>query len=204
MKKFAIFASGSGSNAQVLFDHVASGAIPGVVACLVCDRPGAGVIERAEQAGVETLVYRPRDFATKGDYEAEVVRELQARDVDYVVLAGYMRLCGPTFLAAYAGRTINVHPSLLPMFPGATAIADAVAAGVKYTGVTVHFIDEGMDTGPIIRQETVRVHVDDTLESVAAKIHEVEHRLLPEVTKALVSGSLRMEHGKALFTSGGM
>ncbi|KEO81545.1 phosphoribosylglycinamide formyltransferase [Tumebacillus flagellatus] len=192
-RKFAIFASGSGSNAQVLFERAADGTIPGEVACLVCDRPGAGVLERAEKAGVPALVYRPRDFADKAAYEAELVRELRARGVEFVVLAGYMRLCGPTFLEAYGGRTINVHPSLLPMFPGATAIADAFAAGVKYTGVTVHFIDEGMDTGPILRQETVHVEADDTLESLAAKIHEVEHRLLPEVTRLLVSGELRME-----------
>jgi phosphoribosylglycinamide formyltransferase-1 len=204
MKKFAILASGSGSNAQVLFEHVAKGVIAGEIACVVCDRPGAGVIERAAKAGVEALVYRPRDFADKAAYEAEVVRELQARGVEYVVLAGYMRLCGPTFLAAYAGRTINVHPSLLPMFPGATAIADAFAAGVKYTGVTVHFIDEGMDTGPIIRQETVHVQSDDTVESLAQKIHAVEHRLLPEVTRMLVDGTLWMENGKAILKSGGI
>lgn len=203
-RKFAIFASGSGSNAQVLFERVADGTIQGEVACLICDRPGAGVIARAERAGVETLVYRPKEFATKADYEAEVVSQLQARGVEFVVLAGYLRLCGPTFLAAYAGKTINVHPSLLPMFPGLTAIQDAFEAGVKYTGVTVHFIDEGMDTGPIVRQETVYVEAGETLETLANKIHAVEHRLLPEVTRALVSGTLRIEEGIAIFSSGGM
>ncbi|MBL0389239.1 phosphoribosylglycinamide formyltransferase [Tumebacillus sp. ITR2] len=204
LRKFAIFASGSGSNAQVLFERVADGTIPGEVACLVCDRPSAGVIERAEKAGVDALVYRPREFADKAAYEAQVVADLQARGVEFVVLAGYMRLCGPTFLAAYGGRTINVHPSLLPMFPGATAIQDAFDAGVKYTGVTVHFIDEGMDTGPIIRQETVHVEANDTMESLSQKIHAVEHQILPEVTRALVSGELRMSQGQAIFTSGGM
>lgn len=191
--KFAIFASGSGSNAQTLFDRVADGTIDGEIACVICDRPGAKVIERAAQAGIETLVFDVKEMGGKDAYEAEVVRELQARGVEYVVLAGYMRLCGPTFLAAYSGRTINLHPSLLPLFPGKDAIGDALAAGVKYTGVTVHFIDEGMDTGPIIRQETVMIDPDDTRETLAPKIHAAEHRLLPAVTADLIAGRIHFE-----------
>jgi len=191
--KFAIFASGSGSNAAVLFANVRDGSISAELACLVCDRPGAGVIERAEQAGVPVLVYDVKALGGKESYEAQVVADLQARGVEYVVLAGYMRLCGPTFLAAYKGRTINLHPSLLPLFPGKDAIGDALAAGVKYTGVTVHFIDEGMDTGPIIKQETVHIAIDDTRETLTAKIRAAEHRLLPEVTAQLVAGRLESE-----------
>ena len=190
VKKFAIMASGSGSNAQVLFDSVREGKMEGEIACLFCDRPGAKVIERAEAAGIDTVVFSPKEFASKDDYEAAIVREFQARGVECVVLAGYMRLCGSNFLAAYAGKAINLHPSLLPLFPGKDAIGDALAAGVKYTGVTVHFIDEGMDTGPIIRQETVMIEPDDTRETLASRIHAAEHRLLPEVTALLLSGKL--------------
>lgn len=193
VKKFAIMASGSGSNAQVLFDSVRDGNIDGEIACLFCDKPGAKVIERAEQAGVPTVVFSPKEFANKDEYEAAIVREFQARGVEFVVLAGYMRLCGPAFLAAYAGKTINLHPSLLPMFPGKDAIGDALAAGVKYTGVTVHFIDEGMDTGPIIRQETVMIDPDDTRETLAPRIHAAEHRLLPQVTDELLSGKIEIK-----------
>jgi phosphoribosylglycinamide formyltransferase-1 len=193
---FAVMASGSGSNAQVLFDRVQDGTIPADIACVVCDKPGAKVIERAEQAGIPVVVLSPKELGGKEAYEAEVVRELQARGVQYVVLAGYMRICGPTFLAAYANKTINLHPSLLPLFPGKDAIGDALAAGVKYTGVTVHFIDEGMDTGPIIRQETVMIDADDTRETLAPRIHAAEHRLLPEVTRLLVSGKIAVENGQ--------
>ncbi|MGB8954956.1 MAG: phosphoribosylglycinamide formyltransferase [Tumebacillaceae bacterium] len=194
VKKFAIMASGSGSNAQVLFDSVRDGKIEGEIACLFCDRPGAKVIERAEAAGIATLVFSPKEFAGKDEYEAAIVREFQVRGVEYVVLAGYMRLCGPNFLAAYAGKTINLHPSLLPLFPGKDAIGDALAAGVKYTGVTVHFIDEGMDTGPIIRQETVMIDPQDTRETLAPRIHAAEHRLLPEVTALLLSGKIEAKN----------
>jgi phosphoribosylglycinamide formyltransferase 1 len=195
-KQLAVMASGSGSNAQVLFDRVQDGTIPADIACVVCDKPGAKVIERAEQAGIPVVVLSPKELGGKDAYEAAVVRELQARGVEYVVLAGYMRICGPTFLAAYGGKTINLHPSLLPLFPGKDAIGDALEAGVKYTGVTVHFIDEGMDTGPIIRQETVMIDADDTRETLAPRIHEAEHRLLPEVTALLVSGKLSVENGQ--------
>lgn len=194
VKRFAIMASGSGSNAQVLFDSVREGKIEGEIACLFCDRPGAKVIERAEAAGIDTVVFSPKEFSSKDEYEAAIVCEFQARGVEYVVLAGYMRLCGPNFLAAYAGKTINLHPSLLPMFPGKDAIGDALAAGVKYTGVTVHFIDEGMDTGPIIRQETVMIEPDDTRETLAPRIHAAEHRLLPEVTSLLLSGKIEIKN----------
>ncbi|ASS76761.1 phosphoribosylglycinamide formyltransferase [Tumebacillus algifaecis] len=196
MAKFAILASGSGSNAQVLINWVRAGKIDAELACLVCDRPGAKVIERAEAAEVPVLVYSPKEFVNKAAYEAQLVADLRARGVEYVVLAGYLRICGPTFLEAYAGRTINLHPSLLPLFPGLHAIRDAFEAGVKYTGVTVHFIDEGVDTGPIIRQETVWIAPEDTLETLEAKIHAAEHRLLPEVAAQFLTGQLQLVNGK--------
>ncbi|ARU61170.1 phosphoribosylglycinamide formyltransferase [Tumebacillus avium] len=196
MAKFAIFASGSGSNAQVLIHWVKEGKIDAELACLVCDRPGAKVIERAEAAEVPVLVYSPKEFENKAAYEAQVVADLRARGVEYIVLAGYLRICGPTFLEAYAGKTINLHPSLLPLFPGLHAIRDAFEAGVKYTGVTVHFIDEGVDTGPIIRQETVMVDQEDTLETLAEKIHQAEHRVLPEVAAQFLTGKIRLVNGQ--------
>jgi phosphoribosylglycinamide formyltransferase-1 len=196
--KFAILASGSGSNAQALIDRVKSGAIPAQIACVISNKPGAKVLERAEQAGIEALLIPHKDYATRDEHDAAIVAALRERGVEFVVLAGYMRLVSPTFLAAYGGKTINLHPALLPMFPGAHAIRDALEAGVKYTGVTVHFVDEGMDTGPIIRQETVMIDPADTLETLTPKIQAVEHRLLPEVTADLVAGRLRLVDGQVV------
>jgi phosphoribosylglycinamide formyltransferase-1 len=198
MKSIAVFASGSGSNLQVLLDQATSGALGAEVALVVSDKPESLAVERAKRAGVPCLALVPREFADKAAYEQRIVEELRQRGIDLIVLAGYMRLCGPTLLEAYGGRIINLHPSLLPAFPGKDAIGQALAYGVKYTGVTVHFVDEGMDTGPIIAQEPVPILAEDTKETLTRRVQEVEHRLLPRVVRDWVRGRIRAD-GRHVF-----
>lgn len=180
--KAAVFASGTGSN----FEAIVKESLPCEIALLVCDKPGAKVIEKAEKYGVPTLVFSPKDYASKVEFEKMLVGKLQEANISWIFLAGYMRIVGPTLLGAYEGRIVNIHPSLLPDFPGKDAIGDAYRAGVGKTGVTVHYIDEGIDTGPIIAQEEVVVEADDTLETLAQKIHAVEHELYPRVIREIV------------------
>lgn len=201
MKKIAIFASGSGSNFESIVQAVQSGRLGGVeVALLVCDKPGAKVLERAERLGIEAFVFQPKAYANKAAFETEIVAELQRRDVSLVVLAGYMRLVGDTLLSGYEGRIINLHPSLLPAFTGKDAIGQALAYGVKITGVTVHVVDAGLDTGPIIAQIPVAVQENDTAETLAARIHEVEHGLLVEVIGWVVEGRVKLEGRRVRLT----
>lgn len=187
LTKIAIFASGSGSNFQALTDAAKSGELPADIRLLVCDKPGAFVTQRAEKAGIPVLELLPKQFKDKSAYEKEIAKRLEEENVEYIVLAGYMRLIGPVLLDHYAGRIINIHPSLLPAFPGKDAIGQAVSAGVSETGVTVHYVDEGMDTGPMIAQETVKIELEDSMDEVSRKIHAVEHTLYPATLKRLFS-----------------
>ena len=188
MKKIAVFASGSGSNFQALYEAVESGLLHVDLSLLVCDRPGAYVEERARMAGVRVLSLRPKDFLNKALYEKEILKQLLALDIEFIILAGYMRLIGQTLLEQYEGRIVNIHPSLLPDFPGKDAIGQAYAAGVKVSGVTVHFVDAGMDTGEVIAQQKVPILPEDTRETLQAKIQRVEHQLYPAVVEQLLNG----------------
>ncbi|MFD2629556.1 phosphoribosylglycinamide formyltransferase [Oceanobacillus kapialis] len=185
MKKVraAAFASGTGSNFQAIME--AEG-LPIEVVLLVCDKPGAGVLEKAERFGVNASVFEPKSYESKSAYEQELIAELNGAGVEWIFLAGYMRIVGPDLLGAFEGRIINIHPSLLPAFPGKDAIGQAYQAGVDTTGVTVHFIDEGIDTGPIIAQEPVAVFPGDTEQQVKERIQQVEHRLYPQVIRQLL------------------
>ena len=182
--KIAIFASGSGSNFAALEKACYVGGIPAEVVLLVTDRPDAFVTERAKQAGIPVAAFRPRDFDSKEMYEQAVWKRLQDVQAEWLILAGYMRLIGPVLLGAYPERIVNIHPSLLPSFPGKDAIGQAVSAGVKITGVTVHIVDEGMDTGPILAQCAVHV-VEEDPDKTAAAIHKAEHELYAETLKNL-------------------
>ena len=180
--KIAVFASGSGSNFAAIMKSIRQGHLQGVeVELLVCDRPGAYVEERAKAESVPILSIRPKNYKDKVDYEQAILEQLHEKKIDFIVLAGYMRLIGSTMLHAFEGRMINLHPSLLPAFQGKDAIGQALAYGVKVTGVTVHFVDEGMDTGPIIAQRVVWIEENETRETLTAKIQEQEHLLLSEV-----------------------
>lgn len=194
--RIAIFASGSGSNFQAIADAVKCGVLDVSIELLVCDRPSAYVVERAREAGIPALVVRPKDFASKEAYEAHILQHLQERHIDLIVLAGYMRIITDTLVTPYYGRMINIHPSLLPAFPGLNAIKQAIDYGVKQTGVTVHFVDGGMDTGPIIAQMSVAVNDDDTEHSLAERIHPVEHILFPQVIRWLREGKVTLEGRK--------
>lgn len=194
MRKLAIFASGSGSNFEAIVQAVQDGKLAGVeVALLVCDKPGAKVLERAERLGIDAFVFQPKEYADKAAFEQEIVAQLQKRDISLVVLAGYMRLVGDTLLSSYEGKIINLHPSLLPAFPGKDAVGQALAYGVKITGVTVHLVDAGLDTGPIIAQIPVAVQESDTAETLSARIHAVEHELLVKVIGYLAEERVKLE-----------
>ncbi|MED3624953.1 phosphoribosylglycinamide formyltransferase [Neobacillus thermocopriae] len=187
MKNFAVFASGSGSNFQAIVDAVKAGELTANLSLLVCDKPGAYVVQRANQARIPTFVFNPKDYPTKADFEKEIVMLLKDRNIDLIVLAGYMRLIGPTLLKEYEGRIVNIHPSLLPEFPGKDAIGQALAAKAKWSGVTIHYVDEGMDTGPIIVRERVRIEENETRESLQKKIQEKEHKLYPSILQMLLT-----------------
>jgi len=187
MKKIAIFASGSGSNFQAIADIVQNGELEADIPLLICDKPGALVVERANAARIPSFVFNPKDYSCKKDYEKEILAKLQDFDVEFIVLAGYMRLIGPTILREYQGRIVNIHPSLLPAFPGKDAIGQALSAGAKWSGVTIHFVDEGMDTGPIIVQERVRLVENETRESLQQKIQNIEHKLYPSILQVMLT-----------------
>ncbi|UTR13680.1 phosphoribosylglycinamide formyltransferase [Salipaludibacillus sp. LMS25] len=187
MTKIAVFASGSGSNFQAMIDAVEAGNLTAEIALLVCDKPGAYAEKRAEKAAIPIFSFSPKRYSGKAAFEQAILTELQRRGVEWVVLAGYMRLIGPTLLKAYEGRIMNIHPSLLPAFPGLDAIGQAFDARVKVSGVTIHFVDEGMDTGPIIAQEPVRIEETDTREDVQHNIQAVEHRLYPQTIQQVIN-----------------
>lgn len=185
MIKIAIFASGSGSNFQSIVEATRSGSLQAAVGLLVCDKRNALVIERAEREGIPVLVIDPKEYETKNAYEEVILKALNEQNVEFIVLAGYMRLLGSVLLNEFQGRIVNIHPSLLPAFPGKDAIGQAFKAGVKVTGVTVHYVDEGMDTGPIIAQSAVSVLLGDDRDSLQARIQETEHKLYPTVLQEL-------------------
>lgn len=186
MLKVAVFASGNGSNFQALVDAAQCNELDGAtIELLVCDKPAARVVERAQAAGIDTYLFAPKDFATREEYERLILAELERRGIDLIVLAGYMRIITSVLVDAYEGRMINVHPSLLPSFPGVNAIGQALAHGVKVTGVTVHFVDGGLDSGPIISQQAIGITPTDTEETLAMRIHETEQQLLPTAVKAI-------------------
>ncbi|OMD96352.1 phosphoribosylglycinamide formyltransferase [Paenibacillus odorifer] len=198
--RIAVFASGQGSNFAALIEAQKAGLLgDGRIELLVSDKPEAPVAQRAEDAGIPALLLRPKDFASRELYEAEIVAELQRREIGLVVLAGYMRLITPVLLTPYAGRIINIHPSLLPAFAGKDAIGQALDYGVKLTGVTVHFVDGGMDTGPVIAQRSVVVLDNDTADSLAERIHKVEYELYPEVVGVFASGKVELSGRKTII-----
>jgi phosphoribosylglycinamide formyltransferase-1 len=183
----AIFASGSGTNFESIVSQSRKDSWETGVSLLLSDREGAKVLDRAQRLDVPHLLVSPQSFPNKEAYEQAILEVLQDRAIKWIVLAGYMRLIGPTLLTAYTSRIVNIHPSLLPAFAGKDATRRAFQYPVKVSGVTVHFVDEGMDTGPIIAQVPVMIEPDDTLESFTGKIQAIEHQLYPDVVHQLVS-----------------
>ena len=188
--RVAVLASGGGTNLQALLDDPDVG--PSVVLAL-SDRADARALERARDRSVEAVHVDPAAFADRAAFDRAVLQNLRERDIGIVALAGFMRILGPELVAAFRGRILNVHPALLPAFPGARAVADALDWGVKVTGVTVHLVDEEVDHGPVVLQEAIEVLPDDDWDALEARVHEVEHRLLPAAVKALAEGRLVVE-----------
>jgi phosphoribosylglycinamide formyltransferase-1 len=191
--RVAVLASGSGSNLQALLDACRSRQLAAEVCLVLSDRPSAHALERARAAGVPRRTLRPRDFPSREAHDRAMAEACAAAGAGLCVLAGYMRVVGPGFLERWAGRCINVHPSLLPAFPGLDAPAQALAYGAKVTGCTVHFVDGGVDTGPIILQEAVAVRADDTPQSLHQRIQKAEWRLLPEAVGLFAAGRLHVD-----------
>jgi phosphoribosylglycinamide formyltransferase 1 len=197
----AVFASGRGTNFAAIIRAVKKGAIKANLALLVCDQPGAGAIARAKRAGIKVALVKREDFATKKDFEAKIIQHLEENKIDLIVLAGYMRIVGAELLTKYRGRILNIHPALLPSFKGREGIKDAFDYGVKFTGVTVHFVDEEMDAGPIILQAALKIEEDDTLASLEKKIHKIEHKIYPEAIGLFVEGRLNLEGRKVRISN---
>lgn len=190
--RLGILISGRGSNMVALAQAVSDGRIPTAeVAIVISDKADAGGLAKANDRGIETLVIERRG-RTREEHDAEVVDALKQRDVDLVCLAGYLRVLSRVFLDAYRGRIVNIHPSLLPAFPGLDAQGQALAAGVKSSGCTVHFVDETLDGGPIIAQRAVPVLADDTVESLSSRILEQEHELYPEAVALILTQSVTL------------
>jgi phosphoribosylglycinamide formyltransferase 1 len=186
MRRIAVFASGSGSNFQAIADAIEAGTLEADIQLLVCDKPGAKVVDRARKLNIPVFTFMPKTFGAKADFEKEIVNELNAYNVEFIVLAGYMRLIGEVLLQSYEGRIVNIHPSYLPAFPGKDAVGQALEANVGETGVTVHYVDSGMDTGPIIEQVKIPVLPGDTRETLQERIQKAEHQLYPAIINKLL------------------
>lgn len=198
----AVFVSGNGTNLQALIDAASRRKLAGAkITLVVCDKPGAYALKRAAKAGIETYVQPGASYATREEYDRDVIAKLKEKKIKLVVLAGFMRILSDLFIKEYRGRILNVHPALLPSFKGAHGIKDAFDHGAKITGVTVHFVDEELDGGAVILQEPVEITGKDTLRTLEGKIHKVEHRLYPEAVRLFVRGKLKIK-GRRVKISG--
>ncbi len=198
-KRLGVLVSGRGTNLQALINAGKKKDYPAEVVVVISDNPNAYAITRAQKANIPVYVIQREDYKTKKEYEEKIKEVLMSYKVDLVVLAGYMRIVGKTLLSAFPMKIINIHPSLLPSFPGLNAQKQAWEHGVKFSGCTVHFVDEGVDTGPIIGQKVVPVYDHDTPESLAEKILKKEHKLLVEVVKKLFTENYRLEGRRVIF-----
>ena len=200
MKRIAVLLSGRGSNFEAIADAVAAGKIPDAeVTVVISNRENAPGIEKARRRGLEAVVL-PSKGKQREEYDKEVVARLKEKKVDLVCLAGFMRLLSPGFVREFRHRILNIHPALLPAFPGLEAQKQALEWGVKFSGCTVHFVDENLDAGPIVLQAVVPVRDDDTEETLAARIVREEHRLYPEAIRIVLSGKFRIEGRRVIFT----
>jgi phosphoribosylglycinamide formyltransferase-1 len=188
-----VLISGRGSNLQALIDAIGDGRLDASIGVVISNREDAAGLERAKAAGIEAIRIRHRDFPSREDFDRALVRELRARGVALVCLAGFMRIVGPAMLDAFPNAVVNIHPSLLPAFPGVDAQAQAFAHGVKVAGVTVHLVTAALDDGPIIVQRTVPIADDDTVESLTQRILVEEHRAYPDAVRILLDGGWRID-----------
>jgi phosphoribosylglycinamide formyltransferase 1 len=192
MVRLGVLVSGNGSNLQALLDAAARGELSAEIATVISNRPGVRALERAALAGVPALCISHREHPTREEFDRRLVAELRERQVDWVVFAGFMRLVTPMFLDAFPNRVLNIHPSLLPAFPGVDSGKQAFEYGVKVSGCTVHLVSHEMDAGPIVAQAAVPILETDTLESFMQRMHSAEHALLVSATQAAVTGRISL------------
>ena len=195
-EKIGVLCSGRGSNLASIIESIERGEIRAEISVVIADKSDAYALERAREKGIAAVAVVYRDYTDRADFERALLQELHAHGVTLVVLAGFMRILSPVFVHSYTGRILNIHPALLPSFPGAHAHRDVLAYGVKVSGCTVHFVDEGMDSGPIIMQAAVPVQEGDTEETLAARVLEQEHRIFPASIKLYVEGQLHVDGRK--------
>ncbi len=186
MKKIAIFVSGTGTNMEAIIRAVEKKQLNCNVTLVISDNPQAKAIATAQAYGIPTFSFQPKEYEAKSEFEQEIVRELRNAEVEWLMLAGYMRLIGPTLLQEYPRKIVNIHPSLLPKYKGKQAIEQAMAAGEKEIGVSIHYVDEGMDTGDIIAQKKILLTGNETLADVENMIHQIEHQLYPETIGKII------------------
>jgi len=198
-KRVAVFISGSGSNMLALADACAAADFPAEIVGVFSDKSTAGGIAKATARGIKTFVFERKSFAGKAEHEAAILAALDEVKPDILCLAGYMRLISGDFINRYEGKILNIHPSILPLFPGLHTHQRAIDAGMKVAGCTVHFVTEGMDEGPIVAQGTVPIPVGDTADTLAARVLTIEHKLYPDALRLLAIGGVALESGKAVF-----
>lgn len=201
-KRVVVFISGGGSNMLALADACRATGAPAEIACVISDKASAGGLAKAQALGIATRAFERKDYAGKIEHETAVLSALDEIRPDIICLAGYMRLLSAEFIQRYEGRILNIHPSLLPLFPGLHTHQRAIDAGMKIAGCTVHFVTEGMDEGPIVAQAAVPVLGTDTAETLAARLLGVEHKLYPLALKLVAEGTVRMDGGKAILLAG--
>jgi phosphoribosylglycinamide formyltransferase-1 len=201
--KIGVLVSGSGSNLQSIIDQIEQGRLQAEIKVVVSNNPMAYALERAARRHIAVQVVNQLDFQKREDFDRQMTAALQACDVELVVLAGFMRVLTPLFLGSFPGRIMNIHPALLPAFPGLHVQQQALDYGVKFTGCTVHFVDEGVDTGPIIIQAVVPVFDDDTADTLAARILREEHRIYPQAIQLYAEGRLAVQGRKVVVTGVG-
>lgn len=200
--RLGVLASGSGTNLQAIIDSSEAGKIPARVTVVLSDKADAFALKRAEKHGISHFFVDPKKFDSREDYDKELIRILKEHQVDLVILAGFMRLMSSLFIQTFRNRVMNIHPALLPSFPGTHGVRDALNYGVKVSGVTVHFADEGLDTGPVILQEAVPVLEDDTEETLHNRIHQAEYRVYPEAIRLFAEGRLKIEGRRVKIVGG--
>ncbi len=197
--KIAVFASGRGTNFEKIADGIASGKIAGEIALLFTDKEKAPAVEKARKRGIKVVYLSPSKFENRESYDKEIVKILKDTGVELVCLAGYMRIVTPVLIDAFKCRILNIHPSLLPAFPGLNVQKKAIEYGVKVSGVTVHIVDTGVDTGPVVVQAVVPVSADDTSETLSEKILQWEHRIYPQAVKWFTDGRVKLAGRKVLI-----
>jgi len=198
--RLGVLASGGGTNLQSIIDRCQDGSLAAEVAVVITNNPGAGALERAGRAGIATLCINHRHFARREEFDRAVVKALQEAHVDLVVLAGFMRIITPAFIEAFPERVINIHPALLPAFPGLHVQQQALDYGARFSGCTVHFVDGGVDTGPIIIQAVVPTLPEDTADTLAARILEQEHRIYPRAIQLIAEGRVSVDGRRVIIS----